>query len=114
MTGNAPSKLRFVRYGFMVSSPSLRYRYEADEQASHAVLLVAVLILSVLGTGSVGLLVTHCAAAIATIIYLPAAVFIALRGKESRFDHAGGEVAYLSVQAASWTGTLPPPTLSRN
>lgn len=67
-------------------------------------LLAAVLVLSVIGTGSVGLLVVHCAAALATMIYLPAAIFFALRGKETQFDHAGGEVAYLSVQAASWAG----------
>jgi hypothetical protein len=79
---------------------------EADHQASHAVLLSATLFLSVLGTGSVVLLVVHCAAALATVIYLPAAIIIAVRGKETRFDHAGGEIAYLSVQAALWSGKL--------
>lgn len=43
---------------------------------------------------------------VAFLIYIPAAFGLSLARKGSHFDHAGGEVAYLVVQAAMWTSEL--------
>ena len=38
------------------------------------------------------------------LIYIPRALYISLRNvRSTHFDHAGGEVAYLAIQMASWT-----------
>lgn len=57
-----------------------------------------------LRTTSTGLRVTTAAGTVATVVYIPAALFIALRKVDSTFDHAAGEVAFLSVLSAIWSG----------
>lgn len=64
--------------------------------------------ISYLQTNSIGLKVTNTAAALGAVVYIPAALFIALRGVEGKFDHAGGEIAFLAIQAALWSGMSPP------
>ena len=71
-------------------------------------LSIAAVVVSALGTNSIGLMVTTASALIATLVYIPTSLVIAWRQvEESKFDHAGGEVAFLSVQAALWAGMSP-------
>lgn len=65
---------------------------------------IGVTVISYLQTNSIGLKVTNTAAALGAVVYIPAALFIALRGLDGKFDHAGGEIAFLAVQAALWSG----------
>jgi hypothetical protein len=50
------------------------------------------------------LIALYSASGLALLIYIPAAVYLSIKDSNSRFDRAGREVAYLSVQLALYLG----------
>jgi len=50
------------------------------------------------------MLILLAAAGAALVVYIPAALYVSIKDSSSRFDHAGGEVAYVTIQLACWIG----------
>lgn len=73
-------------------------------QALHFILLSLITILHTIYIGDIVIFAIHLAMCLAFLIYIPAAFGISLSRKKSRFDRAGGEVAYLVVQQLGWLG----------
>ncbi|WWD21114.1 hypothetical protein CI109_105595 [Kwoniella shandongensis] len=66
------------------------------------VLFLIALLLNIFLTGSIINLALHCAAGLLMLLYVPAAVILSAKDSDSRFDQAGVEVAYLTIQMALW------------
>jgi hypothetical protein len=75
-------------------------------QMAHFILTFIILFVTAFTTYDVLILSFTCAAAFITVIYVPASFILSLRNSTNRFDHAGGEVAFLVVQEITWLGML--------
>ncbi|KAI9636645.1 uncharacterized protein MKK02DRAFT_45350 [Dioszegia hungarica] len=68
----------------------------------HFLFIAVDLVLTAIFTFNILFLSLHAAMLIAFLIYIPAAFAFTSRRRKTRFDHAGGEVAYLVVQQIGW------------
>lgn len=76
-------------------------------QLTHTIGWLAILICSVvLSEDPINWIMAtiHALSGVALVIYVPAALYVTWRGSDTRFDHAGGEVAYIAVQLVAWFG----------
>lgn len=71
-------------------------------QLIHFLFIAVDLVLTAIFTFNILFLSLHAAMLIAFLIYIPAAFAFTSRRRKTRFDHAGGEVAYLVVQQIGW------------
>lgn len=55
-------------------------------------------------TGSYLMLILLLLSGIPLVIYVPAALYMSIKDSPSKFTHAGGEVAYVTIQLACWLG----------
>ena len=70
----------------------------------HTLLWLITLPISMAVTGSYLMLILHLIAGIPLVIYVPAALVLSMKDSPSKFTHAGGEIAYVTIQLAAWLG----------
>lgn len=73
-------------------------------QLFSTILLIVVLPLNLAKSGDLVLLCLHGVSILMSLIYLPAAVYLSVKHRNNKFDHAGGEIAYVVMQMATWIG----------
>ena len=87
-------------------SRALVVRGGTDEQSLHVGLWLLALILNLTLVGDVIQLTLHILTGIALVIYMPAAMVMVGKKSKNQFTHAGGQVAYVTVQWFFWLSEL--------
>ncbi|KAK8843381.1 hypothetical protein IAR55_007038 [Kwoniella newhampshirensis] len=77
---------------------------------THSILLILILLISVLLSGSFTNFIPHIVAAGTWTVYIPTAILLPMcrrgKGVRTRFDSAKGETVYLSAQMICWMTSL--------